>query len=76
MISSWPTFESEVSFSGENSFLESGTIRFGRAGSIRFSTVGEGHLGACANPQLKHGCVSWKVENGDGQFEGASGFIT
>jgi hypothetical protein len=25
---------------------------------------------------LKHGTVNWRVDGGDGQFEGASGLIT
>ena len=70
------TFESEVSFTGENSLVEHGTIHFGRAGVIHFSTVGEGYLGTCADPALKHGCISWKIDSGEGQFDGASGLIT
>ena len=39
-------FESEVTVTGETSFLESGSIRFGDGNHrLRFSTVGQGYLG-------------------------------
>jgi len=70
-------FESEVTFTSETSFKESGTITFGGSGHrLRFSTVGEGYIGASADARLKHGSVIWKVEGGEGQFDGASGLIT
>lgn len=70
------SFESEVTMTGESSFLESGSIHFGHRHSLRFSTVGCGYLGASADPSLKHGTVNWRVDGGDGQFEGATGLIT
>ncbi len=71
------SFESEVTVTGESSFVESGTIRFGEGNHrLRFSTVGQGYMGASADPKLKHGSVIWRVEGGEGQFAGASGFIT
>ncbi|HEX3408637.1 MAG TPA: hypothetical protein VHS07_00050 [Candidatus Binataceae bacterium] len=69
------TFESKVTFLGDTAFNEEGTITLGD-GSIRFSTVGQGYLGGSADPQVKHGCVAWKIESGTGRFEGASGLIT
>jgi hypothetical protein len=70
-------FESEVTVTGESSFVESGTIRFGeQKHRLRFSTVGQGYMGASADPNLRHGSVIWRVEGGEGQFEGASGLIT
>jgi hypothetical protein len=39
------SFESEVTFTGESSFKESGTIRFGDSNhSLHFSTIGQGFL--------------------------------
>jgi hypothetical protein len=71
------SFESEVTSTGETTFHESGTITFGETRNrLRFSTVGEGYLGASADPQLKHGAVMWRVDGGEGQFAGASGLIT
>lgn len=70
-------FESEVNITGDSSFLESGTIRFGNGNHrLRFSTVGQGYMAASADPKLRHGSVMWRVEGGEGQFEGASGLIT
>jgi hypothetical protein len=69
-------FASEVTFTGETSFQEVGTIAFGNGHRLRFATVGEGYLGASADPARKHGSVMWRVEGGEGQFAGASGLIT
>lgn len=71
------TFESEVTFTGETSFQEPGTIAFGGASNrLHFSTVGQGYIGPSVDPQLKHGSVIWKVERGEGQLAGATGLIT
>lgn len=70
------TFDSEVAFTGETSFLETGVITFGDANTLRFSTVGSGYLGPSADPARKHGAVSWRVDGGTGQFAGATGLIT
>ena len=70
------TFASEVTFTGETSFLEIGSIGFGKGNMLRFSTVGSGYLTPSADPARKHGTVMWRVEGGDGQFAEASGLIT
>jgi hypothetical protein len=70
------SFESTVTLTGANSFQESGSIGFGAGNLLHFSTVGQGYLGASADPDLKHGTVTWKIDRGEGQFEGASGLIT
>jgi hypothetical protein len=70
------SFDSVVTMTGESSFLESGSIHFGGRHSLRFSTVGQGYLGASADPGLKHGTVNWRIDDGEGQFEGATGLIT
>jgi len=70
------SFESEVTLTGDASFVESGSIRFGDRHMLRFSTVGQGQIGGSADPKLKSGTVTWRVDSGEGQFAGASGFIT
>jgi hypothetical protein len=70
------TFASEVTFTGETSFLEIGTIGFGEGHMLRFSTVGNGYLAPSADPTRKQGTVMWRVEGGEGQFAEASGLIT
>ncbi len=70
-------FESEVTLTGGTGFQESGTISFGEGGHrLRFSTIGEGYLSSSADPKLQHGSVMWRIDSGEGQFEGASGLIT
>jgi hypothetical protein len=69
-------FESEVRFTSEMAFLESGSITFGAGNSLRFSTVGSGHIGPSPESGLMHGSVMWQVDSGEGQFAGASGLIT
>ena len=70
-------FESTVTFTGDTSFQESGSITFGESKHrLHFSTVGQGYIGGSADSNLKHGSVMWKIESGDGQFEGATGLIT
>lgn len=70
-------FESEVTMTGDTAFTESGTITFGDGGNrLRFSTVGQGYLGSSADPKISAGAVSWQIDVGEGQFEGATGLIT
>ena len=69
-------FESKVQFTGEATFEERGVIRFGDAGAIHFSTVGEGRLGGSPQEGVQHGCVCWRIDSGEGRYEGATGLIT
>jgi hypothetical protein len=69
-------FASEVTFTSETAFQETGTIAFGDGNVLRFGTVGSGYLGGSADPARKHGTVMWRVEGGEGQFAGATGLIT
>jgi hypothetical protein len=70
------TFESEVTFTGETNFQEVGTITFGQGNRLTFSTIGSGMLAPSADPSRKHGTVMWRVDQGEGQFAGATGLIT
>lgn len=70
-------FESEVRMTGPQHFTESGSISFGEGEhTLNFSTVGQGELIPSADPKEMSGAVSWKVDSGEGQFQGASGYIT
>ena len=70
-------FESEVKLLTPGTFTERGTISFGDAGHrLNFVTVGEGWMGQSPDPALKQGTVTWTVEGGQGQFDGAAGTIT
>jgi hypothetical protein len=47
-------FESQVTFTGETAFQESGSITFGEGGHrLHFSTVGQGYIGPSAEPGLQ-----------------------
>lgn len=70
------SFESEVTFTSETAFQETGTITFGEGNRLQFVTVGSGYLGGSADSSLKHGTVMWLVQGGEGQFVGATGLIT
>ncbi len=69
-------FESEVILTGENVFTERGSISFGEEHRLTFTCLGEGRLTPSGDPTLMCGAVAWKVEGGEGQFEGATGLIT
>ena len=70
-------FDTKVTMTGETSFDEQGTMTFdGGTGGISFTTVGEGYLGPSPEEGLLQGSVIWRVEEGTGQFAGATGLIT
>ncbi len=69
-------FESEVKMAGAHQFTESGSISFGDDHTLNFSTVGHGELIPSADPKEMSGAVTWKVDSGEGQFQGATGYIT
>ena len=58
-------------------FFESGTITFGQGDNkLHFSTIGCGHVLDSAEAKYKLGTVMWKVDSGEGSFQGATGTIT
>lgn len=68
-------FESTVVLGGEG-FNETGSIDYTGRGKVRFETVGAGHLGPSPIPQTQWGAVIWRITQGDGEFRGATGYIT
>jgi len=70
------TFTSEVTFTSDHDFLETGLITFGSGNTLAFSTVGSGYLAPSADPQRQHGVVLWRIDRGEGQFAGATGLIS
>jgi hypothetical protein len=68
------SFASEMTITGATSFQELGTITFGDGHWLHFATVGSGYLAPCSIGQ--QGATVWRVEGGEGQFEGARGLIT
>jgi hypothetical protein len=68
--------ESRVERSPDGSFIEDGTITYGRAGSVSFDTVGRGYVGPAPDGRGSHGVVMWRITGGDGRFASAQGLIT
>ncbi len=68
--------ESRVERFDDGTFVEDGTITYGRAGAVTFATVGRGVVGPSPIAGWTHGTVMWTVTGGDGVFAGAQGVIT
>jgi len=68
--------ESVVERFPDGSFVEDGTITYGRAGSITFVTVGRGTVAPAPLPGWTSGAVIWTVTGGRGTFSGVRGLIT
>src|SRR5215217_571930 len=49
------TFASDITFTSDIAFQETGTIVFGDGHRLQFSTVGSGYLGPSAEPARRHG---------------------
>jgi hypothetical protein len=60
----------------DSSFDEAGTISFGKERRLRFVTAGQGHVAPSAEGGVSTGAVAWKIDGGEGQFSGATGYIT
>jgi len=69
------TFESEVVLEGE-SFNEIGSIDYNGRGKVKFNTTGVGYIQPSPVSDLQCGAVIWRVTEGEGEFRGASGYIT
>jgi hypothetical protein len=68
--------ESRVERFADGSFVEAGTITYGRLGRVSFVTAGTGTVGPSPIEGWVHGAVMWIVTGGDGEFSGARGLIT
>jgi hypothetical protein len=68
--------ESRVERFGDGTFVEDGTITYGRAGHVAFETVGRGTVGPSPIAGSTAGAVIWTVTAGEGAFRGARGLIT
>jgi hypothetical protein len=60
----------------DGSFVEQGTISYGRLGLVSFSTIGRGTVGPSPVEGWVHGAVMWVVTGGAGLFAGTRGLIT
>lgn len=66
--------ESRLTFRDESRFDEEGAIVFALGHSLRIQ--GRGRLAPCADPELRHGSVVWRIAGGDGHFHRSTGLIT
>jgi hypothetical protein len=69
------SFESQVVLSGET-FNETGSLEYSGHGKLRFETVGAGHIVPGPVAGLQWGAVIWRITAGEGEFRGATGYIT
>ena len=60
----------------DGSFVEEGTISYGRVGKVSFSTVGRGTVGPSPVDGWVHGAVMWIITGGEGRLTEARGLIT
>jgi hypothetical protein len=60
----------------DGSFVEKGTITYGKLGGVSFETLGRGVVGPSPIEGWMHGAVMWTVTRGDGWLAGARGLIT
>ena len=68
--------ETQLVFSDERTFRESGTIELGGGDALRSASVEEGTLAPSAAGLLRHGTSVLGVMGGAGRYAGASGRIT
>jgi hypothetical protein len=68
--------ESRVERFGDGTFVEDGTITYGRAGEVTFETVGRGWVAPAPVAGWVHGGVVWTITGGTGRLTGARGLIT
>jgi hypothetical protein len=60
----------------DGSFVEEGTISYGRVGKVSFSTVGRGTVSPSPVDGWVQGAVMWIITGGEGRLTGARGLIT
>jgi hypothetical protein len=68
--------ESRVERFGDGTFVEDGTITYGRLGAVTFETVGRGWVAPAPLPGWVLGGVVWIITGGTGRLVGARGLIT
>jgi len=68
-------FMSEVVLTGDT-FNETGSIEYSGRGAVTFETAGGGHLSPSPLPGIQWGAVIWRIIEGEGEFRGATGYIT
>jgi hypothetical protein len=70
------SYENHATFTGESTFIETGTIRYDDDGELRIATLNDGTLGPSAQADVLHGAAVYRITAGSGRFDRASGLIT
>jgi hypothetical protein len=71
------SYENHAVFTGEATFSETGTIRYGDGDDrLEIATHSDGTLGPCAEAGALHGAAVYRIAAGGGRFAGATGLIT
>ena len=75
-LSDGAVLEARIQRAEDGTFVEEGSIMYGRAGSLAFETVMRGWFEPGLSPGTTVGAVMWRVTHGTGAFAGARGLIT
>ena len=59
---------SQLTFVDAHRYRERGTLELGGGDVLAFETIGEGHLGAAAEPGLRHGTAARTIAGGRGRI--------
>lgn len=70
------SFTSTVEMKGDGEFDEHGVLDYDHGNRLHFSTVGVGRMAPTSMESVQAGGVVWKIDRGEGAFEGATGYIT
>jgi hypothetical protein len=67
--------ECRLTFLDDGRFDEVGTISFGNGNALRFRSIGPGTIERSADPALRQGSATWRIDGGAGIFAGSSGRV-
>lgn len=59
---------SQLTFVDAHRYRERGTLDLGNGDVLTFETIGEGHLGTTADPDLRHGTAAREIAGGRGRI--------
>ncbi len=70
------TYDTDVTFTSDTSFSETGTVHFSGSDTLRIDSQQDELLTPSANSGQLHGAVIWRIDGGTGHFEHSTGLIT
>jgi hypothetical protein len=63
------SYANHAVFTGESTFAETGSIRYGDGDALEIVTLSDGTLAPCAEPDVLHGAAVYSINAGRGRFE-------